>query len=254
MDDLISPKYLLKLAKDVDIAIWDEFKNLADVEAYINRWHEEQDYNNWENFKIARNLGGFLDSAKTLNNMEGQLLLKVAIDLGVETPNFIPSIPVFRNEIKSSYKTSYDTFTRAFKMVETDQSTAVGLANSALESIIKEILKNDHFKDKVTGNETLYKLTVIILKEFRLLDNDLPKEIKTISHSFIAINQAIETLRSEKTHFHGKTKDDYLIEDSIYAYFIINAVTTVGLFLMTYFEKKFKVNLKQNTLTDDLPF
>ena len=32
-------------------------------------------------------------------------LLKVAIDMGVETPEYIPSIPTFRNEIKENYKT-----------------------------------------------------------------------------------------------------------------------------------------------------
>jgi hypothetical protein len=87
---------------------------------------------------------------------------------GVDTPDFIPSIPTFKNEIKSEYKTAYDTFQKAYKQIETDPSVAVGLANSALESIIKEILKDNRIASKATGGETLYKLASIILREFNL--------------------------------------------------------------------------------------
>ncbi len=147
--------------------------------------------------------------------MPGEILLKVAIDLGVDTPDFIPSIPTFKNALKAEYKTAYDTFNKAYKQIETDPSTAIGLANSALESIIKEILKDHRISAKVKGSETLYKLSSIILKEFNLTNTEHPKEIKTIGNSLLAINQAIEKLRSEKTNFHGKTSEDYLIEDSI---------------------------------------
>ena len=69
----------------------------------------------------------------------------------------------------------------------------------------------------------------------------------------MAINQAIEKLRSEKTNFHGKTTDDYLINDSIYTYFVVNAVATVGLFLNSYYKTKFP---KSPPITEDdgLPF
>ena len=63
----------------------------------------------------------------------------MAIDLGVETPDFIPSIPVFKNELKSDFETASQTFEKAYKNVEEDPSLAIGLANSALESIIKPV-------------------------------------------------------------------------------------------------------------------
>ena len=88
--------------------------------------------------------------------MDGTTLLKIAIDLGVDTPDFIPSIPTFKNELKSEYKTAYDTFSKAYKQIEADPSLAVGLANSALESIIKENLKDERIYSKTTGDETLY--------------------------------------------------------------------------------------------------
>lgn len=254
MNELISPKYQMKLVKSVHDAIWEEYKSYKEVKLYIKKWQfEEGDYHNsWNNFEIALKENKEIDLLQTLHNMRGSDLLKVAIDLGVDTPDFIPAIPTFKNELKSYYKTAYDTFTKAYKQIDTDPSTAVGLANSALESIIKEILKDARIKSKITGSETLYKLTSIILKEFNLADDDHPKEIKTIGNSLLSINQAIEKLRSEKTNFHGKTNDDYLINDTIYTYFIVNAVTTVGLFLNSYYKTKYPKPVVD--VQDDLPF
>ncbi len=256
MDDLISPKYQMKLVKSVNDAIWTEYKTYKDVSYYINKWHEsDKDWNNhWENFSIIYGDNKEIDLVRTLHNMQGSDLLKIAIDLGVDTPDFIPSIPTFKNELKSEYRTAYDTFTKAYKQIESDPGIAIGLANSALESIIKEISKDTRISVKLNGGETLYKLTSAILKEFNFTDDELPKEIKTIGNSLLSINQAVEKLRSEKTNFHGKTDGDYLINDGIYTYFIINTVTTVGLFLISYYKTKYpKTKLKVDE-DDGLPF
>lgn len=243
----------MKLVKTVHDAIWDEYKSYRDVKLYIEKWHESDNYNNnWENFNIV-STDNKIDLLQTLHNMNGETLLKVAIDLGVDTPDFIPSIPVFKNELKTEIKTAYDTFTKAFKQIETDPSIAVGLANSALESIIKEILKDERLSSKTTGKETLYKLASIILKEFNLTNEENPKEIKTIGNSLLTIAQSIENLRSEKTDFHGKTGDDYLIKDSIYTYLVVNSVTTVGLFFNNYYKHKFP-KPKTEFYAEDLPF
>lgn len=252
----------MKLVKSVSEAVWAEFPSYEQVRYYLNKWHEDNyeptgfNDNYWENFKIIERDNKKVDLLATLSSMDGTTLLKVAIDLGVDTPDFIPSIPTFKNELKAEYRTAYDTFSKAYKQIDTDPSLAVGLANSALESIIKEILKDNRFSSKTTGGETLYKLTSIILKEFSLTNDEHPKEIKTIGNSLLAINQTIEKLRSEKTNFHGKTTDDYLINDTVYTYFIINTVATVGLFLNSYYKTKFpKPELKNVTEeVDDLPF
>lgn len=253
MNELISPKYQMKLTKDVEDAIWKEYTSYKQVRNYIEKWHEYDERGFWENFRLVISDNKTIDLNATLHSMPGEIILKIAIDLGVDTPDFIPSIPTFKNSLKSDYKTAYDTFNKAYKQIETDPSTAIGLANSALESIIKEILKDERFVKKVNGSETLYKLSSIILKEFNLTNTEHPKEVKTIGNSFLAINQAIETLRSEKTNFHGKTSDDCLIEDSIYAYFIINSVTTVGLFLNSFYKTKFPKH-EPEFEEDDLPF
>jgi hypothetical protein len=257
MDDLISPKYQMKLVKSVHDAIWEEYKSYKEVRLYIDKWHkvEGDNWNNhWENFSIAYRDNKEIDLLQTLHNMSGTDLLKVAIDLGVDTPDFIPSIPTFKNELKSDYKTAYETFTKAYKQIETDPSVALGLANSALESIIKEILKDERISSKLTGGETLYKLTSIIIKEFNLTNEEHPKEIKTIGSSLLAINQAIEKLRSEKTDFHGKTDEDYLIRDTVYTYFVVNTVATVGLFLNSYYKTKYPKPKPVVEEEDDLPF
>lgn len=259
MDDLISPKYQMQLISSVEQAIWDEYKSGSQIRLYINKWHrnsyDEYGYsrNYWENFHIVENANKEIDLTSTLHNMSASDLLKIAIDLGVDTPDFIPAIPTFKNELKSDFKTAYDTFTKAYKQIETDPSTAIGLANSALESIIKEILKDERISSKVNGGETLHKLTLIILKEFNLMNAEHPIEIKTIGSSLISINQTIEKIRSEKTNFHGKTSDDYLINDPIYTSFIINSVSTVGLFLNSYYKTKFP-KLTQVIDDDILPF
>ncbi|MDC1465006.1 abortive infection family protein [Polaribacter sp.] len=254
MNELISPKYLMKLTTEVEKAIWDEYSSYKNARNYIGKWYEYDEQNYWENFNLIEKADKKIDLNATLHSMPGEILLKIAIDLGADTPDFIPSIPTFKNELKAEFKTAYDTFIKAFKQIETDPSLAVGLANSAMESIIKEILKDERLQSKITGKETLYKLVNIILKEFNLTNTDNPKEIKTIGNSLISACQAIEKLRSEKTDFHGKTDEDYLLSEPIYTYFIVNSVTTVGLFLNSYFKTKYPKPVPEYNEIDDLPF
>jgi hypothetical protein len=240
--EAISPKYLMKLIKNIEFEIWAEYKTYENVRFYIEKWHVcDEDWNNYsENFHIYLNDKEKIKLTPTLHNIPGDLLLKMAIDLGVETPDFIPSIPVFRNDIKSTYPTASATFEKAFKQIEDQPDITIGLANSALESIIKEILKDDRIHIKLNGNETLYALTTTILKGLRLLPNsEIPKEIKTIGNSLLSACQGIESMRSDKTNFHGKTSDDYVVNDPLYAYFVVNSISTVGLFLKKYYECKF---------------
>lgn len=259
MNDLISPKYQMQLVKQVDERIWDEYKTYKEVRFYINKWHESDDtydYNyRWENFSIHCSTDEKIDLKATLHNMPGEILLKIAIDLEVDTPDFIPSIPTFKNKIKEEYTSVYDTFTKALRNIEDDPAIALGLANSAFESLIKEIMKDQRISSKLSGNETLYKLTAIILKEFKVSEN-FPIEAKTIASSLLSVSQSIEKLRSEKTNFHGKTQEDIVIDDPIYVYLVVNSFATIGLFLESYYRKKYpKVELALTSDDDDeLPF
>lgn len=250
----------MSLVKDIDEKIWALYRGYEDVLAYIEKWHEVYDcFGDNENFYIkfkdpARKK---IDLKNTLHSIDGNTLIKMAIDLGVATPDFIPCIPTFKNEIKSSYETAAQTFEKAYSNVEKDPSIAVGLANSALESIIKEILKDPGLNIQWNQRDTLSKLIGSICKAFRLnIDTDCPIEVKTIASSLITASKAIEDLRSDKTELHGKTDSDYIISDPLYAYFIVNSITTVGLFLLSFYKKKFPLLPPSPVITDDrdLPF
>lgn len=109
--------------------------------------------------------------------MDGQLLLQIAIDLGIETPDFLPSVPIFKNELKKHYSTAKQSFDIASKDVLDRPDVAIGMANSTLESIIKTIL-ND-LDITYNKNNTLYKLTEEVLGYFGMFpDKTLPSEIK----------------------------------------------------------------------------
>lgn len=229
---------------------------------YMQRW-QTNEYNvsknrKVKNFEIIYDDENNAELSYTLSNINDETLIKIAIDLDIDTPGFIPSIPTFKNEIKENYTNANTVFKKAIKQIEEHPDIAIGLANSALESIIKEILNNKYFENKQEmKNKTLYKLTATILKEFSLFPNNtMPKEIKTIGSSLIAINQSIEKLRSEKSNLHGKISDDYIIDESIYAYFIINSITTVGMFLISFYKEKFNHQFlnSENIDEDEIPF
>ena len=262
MIESISPKYQMDIVQKINDSLFKQFTSYENVEAYLNKWHQEEhdDFNYfWENFHIyyRDEAKKKIDASKTLHNVDGETLLKIAIDLGIETPDYIPSVPTFKNELKSSYETASLTFEKAFRNVETDPSLAIGLANSALESIIKEILKDSRINVTWGEKETLTKLIGNICKAFGLQSNEnLPKEIKTLASSLINAGKAIEDLRSDKTEFHGKTDGDLMIEDAVYAYFVVNATTTVGLFLLNFYKSNYPpVNNMPMAISDDgLPF
>ncbi|MBI9036559.1 MAG: abortive infection family protein [Bacteroidales bacterium] len=262
MKNNISPKYQMQLVSEIEEKLWNTFSTskYKNVAFYIKKWQKVEcdQYNNevWYSFEIVKKEDKNIDLLSTLHGIDGETLLKIAIDLGLETPDLIPSISVFRNELKTNFETARQTFEKAFKLIEDEPDMAIGLVNSALESIIKEISKDERIKTKLNSNKTLYKLASNLLKEFQLFPNsDLPEEIKTIGSSLLSINQSIEKIRSEKTNMHGKMHNDYLINDAIYTYFVVNSVTTIGLFLNSFYKNKFpKEIIEEQTETDNLPF
>lgn len=260
MNNKISPKYQMGLIQNINDKLYELYKSYDDVENYIEKWREEYDDFGNANFYIHYKDEEHtkIDLKKTLHQIDGETLLKIAIDLDIATPDYIPCVSTFKNELKSSYEIASQTFDKAFKNVENDPSLAVGLANSALESVIKEILKDKRIIVQWNEKETLSSLIQSICKAFQLnTDNSCPIEIKTIASSLIKCSRAIEDLRSDKTILHGKVDGNYIVSDSLYAYFIVNAVSTIGLFLLNYYREKYPAQIKNTPLiygADDLPF
>lgn len=264
MEYEISPVYRMELLKKVEKEIRNRYKNYKDVEQYmeLNQMvydgfgHVDFDISYFSEGKNKEKIN-LVETLRVIAKDIPDKLLKMAIDLGIETPDFIPSIPTFRNELKADYKNASTSFEKAFQNIEEDPAESVGYANSVLESIIKEILKDQRFDIDAT-KLTNGKLVKAILKEFGLSPNSpqMPDEIKSIGSSLTTVSKAIEDLRSDKTSFHGHDSDKYLIDEPLYAYFIVNACATVGLFLINFYEKKFpkEVELVNNDECNDLPF
>lgn len=244
---------MMTLIKRIKTELIRQYSN-SDIRIYLSKWIEYYGAFN-QNFGICLKDNGKLDLDATINNIDDETLLKIAIDLEIETPDFLPSIPIFKNEVKSSYKTAGKTFELACKKVNDEPGIAVSLANAALESIIKEILKDKRlFDDLYNDNDTLYKLTEKCLKKLKAHPSQhIPDEIKRIGSGLLKCCQAIEDIRSDETLVtHGKTDTDTVIEDPILAFFIINAVTTIGLFLLNLYQKEYP-SINQETETE-LPF
>ena len=257
----VSPKYLMNLIEQIDSIIWKEFVSYKNAEFYIKKWQIGYNYNDPPNFIIHHN-GNAIDLKQTLHGIDGETLLKIAIDLGIETLQFIPSIPMIKNTLKVSYSTAFNAFDQAIKQVESNPDLAVGLANSTLESIIKHILQGEKIAIQWNEKDTLYKLTESVLKQFQFYPSvTIPVEIKTIGSSLLSISQAIEGLRSDKTIMHGKLAKDYIIDEPMYACFVVNLVASIGLFLISFYEKNYKSEsfpVKEEVDTeispDDIPF
>lgn len=239
----LSPRYHIELSGKIENKLWSFFETskYENVKDYISRWYKVCK-NSKENFHIyEQTLGGKIDLRKTLNRMPSSILLKIAIDLDIETLNFLPIIPIFRNELKNNYTTAQKTFENAVKNIEDNPDVAIGLANSALESIIKQILNDDRININCE-KDTLSKLIEHLCKAFNFNSKEVPDEIRNIASSLMKTCKSIDDIRSTKSSFHGKIENEYLVKDPIYAYFIVNATTTVGLFLLNFYRKKYPID------------
>ena len=102
MNNKISPKYQMSIIQNINDQLFELYKSYEDVENYIEKWHEVYDsFGDNENFSIIfkDNERKKIDVKRTLHNVDGETLLKIAIDLGVETPDYIPCVPTFKNEL-----------------------------------------------------------------------------------------------------------------------------------------------------------
>ena len=258
MKPLVSPAYQMKLVQEVKEALFDRFQSYDNVRFYLEKWYEGDEYNNYEKFTIHNKDKGAVDVPRTQHGMDGELLLKIAVDLGIATPDFIPTVSTFRNELKSSYNTAYQTFEKALAEVEEHPDISVGLVNSALESIINEICKDERMRAAVKEGDTLYTLCQHVLKALGIFPSgDMPAEIRNIGSGLLKVAQEIEKVRSSKTKVHGKTDGEYIVDDPLLAQFVVNSATTMGVFLINFYKTKFPPATSVETaqdVADDLPF
>lgn len=259
----ISPKYIMQLIPRVENELWGLFDSskYKNVRRYILKWHEEyyDSYGDPENFHVfyKDNAKTEIDLTETLHRMDSEIVIKIAVDLGIDTPDLLPAIATIKNDIKSNNSNAYNNFNNAIKKVYEEPDVAVMHASSGLDDIIKTILEDPVFKnDTVNKNASLSKQIDCLLKGLGFNSNESPSEVKTIAKQLRSIICSIDNARSSKTSVHGKRGDDYIIDDSLWAVFLVNTCATLGLFLWDYYKTKYKSADRKNQTVDlsDLPF
>lgn len=249
--DTISPRYIMELVPKVEKALWDMFdtSKYLRVKHYILKWYKEEWYgyngnDHWENFEVfyKDDQKTNIDLAETLYRMPNDIIIRIAIDVGIDTPGFLPVTPTFKNVLKDENQSAYQNFDRATKNAYEHPDNAVALASSTLEGIIKTILEHNTFNEDAAKlkNLSLSKLAKEIVKKFGFDDaTKCPPEIITLAGQLRSIAATVDDLRSDKSTAHGKSGKDYVIDDPLWAMFTINTCATVGLFLWEYFERKY---------------
>ena len=255
---MVSPAVMIDMIDRIEKALWDKFQNkkYQNVKRYISRWHEE-DWDNRGNYCgsnfeiITQGENGNIDLSATLDTMSDNLLFQIAVDLGLDVPGLIYSVAEIRGVLSQKYEDVGRTFDKAFEKIYSEPSTAILMANSALERIIKKICA-DKTLDSCSSKDTLYKLTAHILKQFNFFpDKNLNTYIRGIGSGLLSASQAIENLRSNHTDAHGTEHE--VIEDPLYAMLVVNSVSSIGLFLINYYEKHYQAPTDES-FDDDIPF
>lgn len=192
--------------------------------------------------------------------MPNGILIKMAADIGVETPGLLPCIPVMKNVLNRNNTNAYMNFERAVKDVYEHPDRSVALAASTLEGIFKTILQNSDPGIQVK-NPSLSELTGKVVKQLiGDCDASAPQEIRTLASQLRGLGSTIDDLRSDKSTAHGKAAGDYVIDDELWAEAVVNATATLGLLLWRLHErscteaKAASTDRSIPTYDDDIPF
>ncbi len=248
MDDepIISPRIMMDIIERVEIAITDRYGDTdsydSDAERYIKRWQKWADDGEYCNFHMITKHNNKFNLTATLDNMDEDLVLQIAVDLSVEVPGLIYAVSEIKELLPESYKDASIAFRNASKKVYVEPAEAISTAYAALESIIKKICEDDSIEN-CDPKGKLHILVSHILKQFKFFpDKNLNENIRNIGSGFVTITQAISYIRSNHTKVHGKLEKE-IIADPIYAMLVINSVATFSLFLLNYYAKHYNPEL-----------
>lgn len=154
--------------------------------------------------------------------MPNDILIKMAADIGIETPGLLPCIPVMKNILGKANASAYANFERAVRDVYDFPDQSVALAASTLEGVFKAIIQ-DMDPNASVGNLSLSKLTSKVVKELvDACDPSTPQEVKTLAAQLRSLGSSIDNLRSDKSTAHGKAPGEYVVDDSLWAETVVN--------------------------------
>ena len=186
---MISPSSMVEIIERIESTLWEKFENkkYQNVERYISRWHYGYDTFGNSNFDIIKNERDKIDLPKTLDTMSDELLFKIAVDLNIEVPGLIYGVAEIKGALSQKYQDIGRTFEKAHEKIYSDPPTAIIMANSALERIIKKIC-SDKTINQCNPKNTSSKLVAHILKQFNLFPaKKLTDEIRNIGSGLLSV-------------------------------------------------------------------
>lgn len=111
----------------------------------MKQWQEEYEvsWGHYEtNFDIVYKEDKNIDLFRTLEGIkDDELIIKIAIDLGLSVPEIIYGVPEIKGILADRYEDASSTFEAAYQKVSVEPKISVVMANSALESIIKKFVR-----------------------------------------------------------------------------------------------------------------
>ena len=239
----VSPAFVTDIKMKLGQRIWEKYQSYRNVKLFLVSSVVEGGWNEPDSFQVfyQDEEQNRVDVEKTVLYMSPYETIKIAIDLGIETPGFLPSISKFKNVLKDENQSAFQNFDRATKNVYENPDQAVSLAASTLEGIIKTILADESFAEIKTKNPSLTKLVNQLVKEFGFNDSTkCPPELITIATQLRGLGGSIDDMRSDKSTAHGKSHTEYVVDDPLWAALIVNSSASLGLFLWEYYEKKYR--------------
>lgn len=235
----ISPRYTVELAGKVEERLWNLFQGYDKTCDYIEKWFDTEGLA--PTIEPVYDFDGSLNVSRSLKVLPNASLIRMAMDLDIATPGFLPSIPLLRNILKEENPVALQTFDRAVKLSLEHPDEAVALACSSFEGLMKSVNRD---LDVPTDRLVTGKLAKATLENLGLhVKTDLPVEVKTLTSSLIGACNAIFDLRTKSTA-HGQSGDaaTLVIDDPLWAIFAVNAISTIGTMMLQLKELKTQNN------------
>ncbi len=177
-----------------------------------------------------------------LQDADNSTILRIADDLGLEIPyrGTIKSVYTLQTLLDgSAYYFAKRDFEQALADIETRPDNAICLACTTLESIYKAIL--DAFGESYPSKQDVQSLQKAVFQKMKLSPNGYADEdIKRVLGGLINVGAGLGAMRTKYSSCHGKgtSGKQYRLE-SRHARLAVNALTTIGLFILETYEERF---------------
>lgn len=291
----LSPLYKIQLIKSIvsniynnpvlqdteNLMLEQNFVSEECIYHYFNSWREKTSYLREidDSFNCETYVKQFykfelhtrkskLDVNATLHCIQDDdILLRIAIDLGVDTPYFIPTISNIKNMLKEEINQSniLHDFERAMKDVHDRPYESVKASHRVLTGVCAFINQKFNIIEEHSDNKTV-EHTLNVLKISRktieqLLQNNHDHTYKNckeyfdaianISSSCQTIANNIGTLRDKYAKSHKALDHHYVIDDANIAYFAINVCSSLSWFLWSLYMQNNKPDDSTNNIDNN---